>query len=574
MNEQELKDQAWKLVEDGMHVFPVYVYQDPEDVDKYCKVPLCAGGHNSASTNPDDHYWGGKCNYVGIACEKSGIWVVDVDDKGALLEFPQSPTRFQITIRGGYHYIYRAVPGIDQRNTTSWPAKGIDIRAIGGYIVWYGQGECIEDDILPWPFGLLRQDGKTSGTGYQYKRVSSGGRNNDAISYAGVLMNQNPGMTYDHVLNALTGHSTKWHDPVLKDVELAQLANSALNLRTVRQARATASVELMNYDQVMALPPVSWLIKGLFISGGTNFIYGDSGAGKSFIALEMCIAIAEGKPWHGMRTKQRPVVYLALEGQAGIRQRLNAWAKVNGRKPPGSFFVYSPQGMDMGNSMHQQAVVAAINKMGLIEPVLFVDTFAQAFPGLKENASEDMSLALYALQSVKNELNGSLIVAHHTGKTPGAGLRGHSSMAAAADGAMLVSRDGDNRSWLATKVKDGADNTGATFTLEVIHTDLRDEDGELVTSCYIKAGEVIHGLKSDKPKLHPAQYAILVLLHSMLDTDGKIAPNFMRPSVPKDDAVAYLVRHGKRSNNARVAIDRLVTSKHLAEADGRVFDPN
>jgi hypothetical protein len=573
MTEQELKDQAWKLAEDGMFVFPVYVYPDPEEPGKYCKVPLCAGGHNSATSNPDEHFWGGRCNYVGIACEKSGIWVVDVDEKGALLEFPQSPTRFQVTIRGGYHYIYKAVPGIDQRNTTGWPAKGIDIRANGGYIVWYGMGECIEDDILPWPFGLLQRDGKTSGAGYQYKRVSSGGRNNDSISYAGVLMNQNPGMTFDHVLNALTGHSTKWHEPVLKDSELAQLANSALNLRTVRQARATASVELMSYDQVMQLPPVSWLIKGLFIAQGTNFIYGASGAGKSFIALEMCMAIAEGRPWHGRKTKQRPVVYIALEGQAGIRQRLNAWAKVNKRKPPGNFYVYAPQGLDMRNTMHQEATVAAIRKMGLIEPVLFVDTFAQAFPGIKENASEDMSVALYALTGVKNELEGSLIVAHHTGKALAAGLRGHSSMEGAADGAVLISREGDDRSWKATKVKDGADNVGATFFLEIIETDLVDEDGDPVTSCYIREGEARSGEEEQKPRLHGAQRKTLVFLHCMLDTKGVIVPKFMRPSVSHEDAIKYLMDHGIKKQSAQRGINSLVIGGHLAESDGRIFDP-
>lgn len=77
--------------------------------------------------------------------------------------------------------------------------------------------------------------------------------------------------------------------------------------------------------------PVSWAVKGLFPQKGLGLIYGASGAGKSFLALDLAAAIGEGRSWFGHRTRAAPVTYLCLEGAGGFLGRIRAWEAANGR---------------------------------------------------------------------------------------------------------------------------------------------------------------------------------------------------------------------------------------------------
>lgn len=62
-------------------------------------------------------------------------------------------------------------------------------------------------------------------------------------------------------------------------------------------------------------PPVlpEELITGILRRGHKMLISGSSKAGKSFLLMELCISIAEGKPWLGFDCKQGKVLYVNLE---------------------------------------------------------------------------------------------------------------------------------------------------------------------------------------------------------------------------------------------------------------------
>jgi hypothetical protein len=64
-------------------------------------------------------------------------------------------------------------------------------------------------------------------------------------------------------------------------------------------------------------------------------------------------------------------------------------------------------------------------------------------------------------------------------------MRGHSSLIAALDAAIEVTRSGDQRSWQVAKSKDGEDGTAHPFKLEVVELGM-DNDGDPITSCVIK----------------------------------------------------------------------------------------
>jgi hypothetical protein len=111
----------------------------------------------------------------------------------------------------------------------------------------------------------------------------------------------------------------------------------------------------------------------------------------------------------------------------------------------------------------------------------------QSAPTIDENASKDMGSVIKGLKELQKLIKGLIIVVHHTGKTENKGLRGHSSLHAAMDAEIEVQGEADKQKkcFKTTKVKDGS--VGTIFPFELIPVDLaEDEDGELITSCFVK----------------------------------------------------------------------------------------
>src|SRR4051794_7373584 len=69
---------------------------------------------------------------------------------------------------------------------------------------------------------------------------------------------------------------------------------------------------------------VSWLVKDFFRMRSLNLIVGESQAGKSFIALDLAVAIASGRRFFGQRVTKGGVLYIAAEGAGTISGRLKA----------------------------------------------------------------------------------------------------------------------------------------------------------------------------------------------------------------------------------------------------------
>lgn len=117
--------------------------------DATTKAPRCAGGHNSASTDPSQlrHWFGSTDHMVGIPT--SGFVVVDLDvgPNGTFESYDwwveiagrrgwlPGDTPMASTPSGGRHIWYRAPEGHPIRCSVSKLAPGIDVRARGGYAI-------------------------------------------------------------------------------------------------------------------------------------------------------------------------------------------------------------------------------------------------------------------------------------------------------------------------------------------------------------------------------------------------------------------------------------------------------
>lgn len=230
--------------------------------------------------------------------------------------------------------------------------------------------------------------------------------------------------------------------------------------------------------------PARWLIKHVLPHAELGVKFGDSGSGKSFMALDMGMAVACGVPWRGHKTVKGRVVYVAAEGAGGFRRRLHAFAhhhQVDLRQIAFHVLPASPNLLDKADALEVAKAILAAGGADLV----VVDTFAQTTAGGNENSGEDVGKALAHCKGIHRATGALVLLIHHSGKDASKGARGWSGLRAAADVELEVARVESERSLTVTKQKDGEDGQEFGFRLQVVPLGL-DEDGEAITSCVIE----------------------------------------------------------------------------------------
>ena len=318
--------------------------------------------------------------------------------------------------------------------------------------------------------------------------------------------------------------------------------------------------KLLGSADLAALPPLQWRIRGVLPAAGVAALYGPSASGKSFLGFDMAAAVAGGRRWFDCRVEAAPVVYAALEGEAGFRLRVAAWEAHQGRKlPDGLRMVLQPFKLTEAQDVLDLAAVVPAGA------VVFVDTLNRAAPTADENSSRDMGEILEAVKRLQAMTGGLVVLVHHTGKDSTKGLRGHSSLFAAMDAAIEVSRDGDRREWKVAKSKDGQDGDAQPFKLQVETLGI-DEHGDLITSCVVVRDAATQDVKRVKLPQGGNQRLVLDALRPLFKKNGKTgkpgAPP-LTPCIELEAAVTAASGHltcetFRRSTRAREAITGLV----------------
>ena len=236
-------------------------------------------------------------------------------------------------------------------------------------------------------------------------------------------------------------------------------------------------------------PAPTWLIKGVLPRATLGVLYGSSGSGKSFVALDMAAAICRALDWRGQRTASARVGVIAAEGGGGYASRIKAYGQHHdvdlGALP---LFVMNaaPNFLLRDDASDVAAAMTAAQGLDL----LIVDTFAQVTPGANENAAEDMGRALAHAKAIHEATGAMVLLVHHAGKDTSKGARGWSGIKAAADVEIEVVRQENDRRYIrVTKQKDGRDGLAWGFKLEDVLLGF-DDDGDEITSCVVLEDEM------------------------------------------------------------------------------------
>lgn len=296
---------------------------------------------------------------------------------------------------------------------------------------------------------------------------------------------------------------------------------------------------LLTDDDLRLLPPVEWRIKDVLPSHGLAVVFGPSGSGKSFLVLDMLQSLALGREWFGRRVKPCSVTYIALEGEAGLAGRVDAYRIHHGSTSPNVRYTVQPFRLLNADDINE--LVMAIQTAGTGD-VVVLDTLSRATPGSDENDSKAMGSIVAAAKLLQEAIGGLVLLIHHTGKDASKGMRGHSSLHAALDCAIEVKRNGDHREWLVAKSKDGEDGASHPFKLEVVPLRI-DSDGDEITSCVIVANQSAQATAKNMPTLGSnqtiARKALEEPLRASVDI-GKDGAPLGRPCLGFEHALAIV----------------------------------
>lgn len=338
------------------------------------------------------------------------------------------------------------------------------------------------------------------------------------------------------------------------------------DLSPVKRAR----FQVLSAEEFSHRVPQRWIIKGVLPGAGLCVLYGDSGSGKTFFALDVVGAVARGVEWRGKRVRKGRVVIICAEGAGGFRDRMEAYAQHHGvdlADFPVGVIPDSPNLLEKGDVKDLLLALAAFGKADII----VVDTLAQSMPGGNENAGEDMGRVLAHCKAIHRATGALVMLVHHSGKDAARGARGWSGLRGAADVQIEIVRAGDDRAAVIDKQKDGGgegDEYGFKLTPVTIGMD---EDGDDTTSCVLHHVEAVPKSERKKEPKGDKQKLVLKMAREVADLgDGQLDVSTLIElvvnQIPKDDSA----KCDNRRRDVLRAIESLVLANQLSTAGGIV----
>jgi hypothetical protein len=271
-------------------------------------------------------------------------------------------------------------------------------------------------------------------------------------------------------------------------------------------------------------------VEGLLIDASMAVVYGESNCGKTFFVSDLGLHVALGWPWRGREVEQGGVIYCALEGSHGIANRVAAFRMEHGLEGSKVPFAVVPYSLNMLNPDADtprliQTIKDASEHLSIPVRLVVIDTLARALAGGNENASEDMGAVVINTDKVRAATKACVVYIHHSGKDTAKGARGHSSLRAATDTEIEITRADNESPSIARAVKQREMDTSGEFAfkLKVIELGVN-RRGKAVTSCVIETvGE------EEKPVVKTGQLSAsssiaLRILSDVIASNGRNPP--------------------------------------------------
>ena len=212
------------------------------------------------------------------------------------------------------------------------------------------------------------------------------------------------------------------------------------------EEKDSSTFPLFYADDISPILQTNDFVEDVLCENQFSVIYGESNCGKTFFMLDLAMHVALGMNWRGKHVEQGGVLYAALEGGYGTQNRICAFKehhKIHGNIPL-TIIRSSIDFLDAEGDIEKLAasVVEAQKRIGDIK-LIVVDTLSRAISGGDENTATDMGQMIIHADYLRALTGAHISFIHHSGKDKALGARGHSSLRAAVDTEIEISRESE-----------------------------------------------------------------------------------------------------------------------------------
>lgn len=205
-----------------------------------------------------------------------------------------------------------------------------------------------------------------------------------------------------------------------------------------------AKLDWKTFDRTKVLFP-TWVVKDLIPERSTCCVYGAPNTGKSFLVLDMALAVATGKPWLGKETrvtagkiKERgKVIYILAEGPEGLHRRIAAWLEHNKiswdgdvEELSGHFFIPVVENIFLDKPNDLDRLIGEIGN-NCADPALIIFDPLVSFMSGDENSARDTQAMIQGVRKLVEtyqQANCTVLLVHHSGKEFARAERGSSAL--------------------------------------------------------------------------------------------------------------------------------------------------
>jgi adenosyl cobinamide kinase/adenosyl cobinamide phosphate guanylyltransferase len=300
----------------------------------------------------------------------------------------------------------------------------------------------------------------------------------------------------------------------------------------------THRFRMLSADDLVQLPPPTFLVKDTIVLGETTVIAGPGDSGKTFLVTDMCWKVAQ----------HYPVCYIAAEDAQGISLRMQAWCKHHQRPRPQNFRVLGtgagvPCAVELMDAPQIDDLILTLQAHQI--KLVVIDTLSQCSGGAEENGS-DMTRLAAACNRIAHTTGAAVVVIHHTTKD-GKHYRGHSSLKDNTYGFFDVAKEDDVINLAKVRVKNTGSIADRHFRLVTIDLGKIDTYGEPITSAVALPA---HKVKVTGDDLTPSRREVLSQIALIQDADEAPKATHLKQSLrDMHERTFYRVLHWLRDHD-------------------------
>lgn len=197
-----------------------------------------------------------------------------------------------------------------------------------------------------------------------------------------------------------------------------------------------SSVEIMNTP----MKKQRFIVDGM-IYPGIHILSGDPKIGKSWMVLDMCLAVAKGEDFLGRKTERGQIVYMALEDTfVSLQSRMYELTD-----EPSENLFFTLLANSIGSGLEED--LRDCKKMFPDLKMVVIDTLQKIRNNIDTKYGADYR-ELSILKSIADHLGIAIVLVHHNRKArdsnPNNLISGTNGIAGCADGLLVFTRNGEN----------------------------------------------------------------------------------------------------------------------------------